>query len=74
MTWWHLSDLSACYKPQHQKSIKKQRKQRKNGQIKVDIIFSAFWGGGGGGLGGERGLFFFLGCGGGGGGEVVGRE
>ena len=37
-----LSDLSACYKPQHRKVWKKQRKQRKNCQIKVDIIFSAF--------------------------------
>lgn len=41
-----LSDLSACYKLQHQKSIKKQRKQRKNGLIKVDIIFSVFGDGG----------------------------
>ena len=54
-----LSDLSACYKPQHQKSIKKkQRKQRKNGQIKVDIIFSVFEEGGR--LWGERVIFITI--------------
>ena len=57
ITWWHC--LSACYKLQHQKSIKKkQRKQRKNGQIKVDIIFLVF--GEGGGLWGERVIFITI--------------